>query len=305
MVEYRRQEGSRFVVDLGSVKLDALREKQVETEIRGVVLEALAGSPVALTRLPNWIFNQFPGRTLGLWLDPDQSPWPDPGGPLNVADHTLIVREMMTYPFHVLRALRLSKGDPIPSGSEILEAMLDIDVVAPFVKERIKQMVKVLEKIEPHLAKPSREQKQTVAYVEKLIGGRPLAEQVRILRDPSKRTDKGLNGGQDWLQQLLEWIAKMLEDGELSIYSPDFSFHRLLASGTAGSGVASGTAGSGQVIARDATGNIKDADAGGAVAGGFIGTVILPVVGTSGGAAATAGGASLGQALVELVAWLF
>jgi hypothetical protein len=38
MAEYRKQEGSRFVVDLGSVTLPPLTEKQVETEIRRVVL---------------------------------------------------------------------------------------------------------------------------------------------------------------------------------------------------------------------------------------------------------------------------
>ena len=86
------------------------------------------------------------------------------------------------------------------------------------------------------MAKPTREQKQVVASVEKLISGRPLPEQVRILRDPSKHADRGLNGGQEWLQKLLDWIANMLEDGASSIYSPDFSFNRLLASGTVGSG---------------------------------------------------------------------
>jgi hypothetical protein len=293
MAEYRK-EGSRFVVDLGSVTLPPLMEKQVETEIRGVVLKALAESDFAArARLSHSIFDRFPGRTLGLWLDPDQQvPWPV--GPLDVPDHTLIVREMITYPFHVLRSLRLSKGDPAPSGREVLEAMLDVDVIDPFVKERTREMLKVLEQIEPATAKLSREQRRTISYVEKLIAGRPLTEQVRILRDPRQHPDPP---DPDFIHQILEWIAQMLEHGESTIYSPDFSFHRMLRSGSSGSG---------QVIARerDTVDTIKDADAIGAAAGGLVGTVV-PGLGTAAGAAAAGGGASIGAAVGALIDWIF
>ena len=147
----RKQAGSKFYVDLGEIKLPPIQEKQVETEIRGVVLNALAKSDFASrSRLPSSIFDHFPGHTLGLWLDPDNEiPWT--AGPLDVEDHTLVVREMTTHPFHVLRALHVSKGEPKPSGREIMVAMLDVDVIDPYAKQRIKEMLKVLDQIEPSL----------------------------------------------------------------------------------------------------------------------------------------------------------
>lgn len=290
MVE-RKQEGSRFIVDLGNVTLPPIVEKQVETEIRGVVLKTLAASDFAArARLSHSIFDQFPGRTLGLWLDPDnQIPWP--AGPLDVPDHTLVVREMMTHPFHVLRALGLSKGDPPPSGRDVLEAMLDVDVIDPFAKERIREMLKVLDQIEPALATLSREQKRVVSYVEKLIAGRPLAEQVRLLRDATKHPNPP---EPDVTPQVMERIAMMLEHGASTIYSRDFTFHRLLSSGGGGGGV----------IFKDTVDHIKDADAIGAAAGGLVGT-LAPVVGTAAGAAAAGGGASLGYAVAALIDWLW
>jgi hypothetical protein len=64
--------GTRFVVDLGSLKLPEMLERQVEAEIRAVVLKALAMPEVtSIRRLDPSIFGRFPGRTLGLWIDPD------------------------------------------------------------------------------------------------------------------------------------------------------------------------------------------------------------------------------------------
>jgi hypothetical protein len=290
----RRQEGSKFHVDLGEVKLPPILEKQVETEIRSVVLDALAKSDFASqARLPNSIFGHFPGHTLGLWLDPDNEiPWT--AGPLDVADHTLVVREMMTHPFHVLRALHVNKDDPKPSGREIMVAMLDVDVIDPFAKQRIKEMLKVLDQIEPSLNKLSREQNRAIDYITKQISGRPLTEQVRILRDRSKHPDPP---EPDLIHQIMEWIARMLEDGASTIYSRDFAFHRLLASGT--------TTGA-TVIARerDTVDGIKDTDEIGAAAGGLVGT-LAPGVGTAAGAAVAGGSASLVYALGSLIRWLF
>lgn len=288
MLENRKSEGSRFIVDLGSVRLPALAEKQVETDIRGVVLKALAQSEWGgHARLSHRVFDWFPGRTLGLWLDPDlQVPWPTRG--LGPEDHTVIIRQLMTYPFHVLRALKLSKGSPAPSGAEVLEAMLDVDEIDPFAKEKIKEVLKVLEQIEPEMTKPSREHKQAVSYVEKLIAGRPLPEQVRLLRDSSGRADLPQSDG---VQQVLESVAKMMEDGASTIYDPDFGFYQTVGSGTT-------------AVARDAVDTIKDADALGATGGGFAGTLI-PGVGTAAGAAAGGAGASAGAAIVELIDWLF
>src|SRR5207302_17639 len=132
-------EGSRFVVDLGSVKLPPIVEKQVETDIRAVVLKALADEPFAArTALPPWIFNHFPGRTLGLWMDPDAHiPW-EPTGPLDPTDHTLIVGQVMQYPLQVVRSLGVTTGQAPPTGREVLEAMLDVPEIDPTAKARIR-----------------------------------------------------------------------------------------------------------------------------------------------------------------------
>lgn len=292
MNEYQNTPGSRFVVDLGSVKLPAIAEKQVETRIRAVVLQALAENDFgAQARLSRSIFDLFPGRTLGLWLDPDaQIPWS--AGPLQPEDHTLIVAQVMTHPFHVLRALGVSKGDPAPSGREVLEAALDVDEIDPFAKERIRIVLDVLAEIEPVTAKPTREMKRNVACVEDLLAGLSIAEQVRTLRDPAARTRSSTGPGPDpdWLREILDWILRMLEDGAGTIYSADFGFYKIVQSGHA--------------VAYDAVGTIKDADALGATGGGFAGTII-PGVGTAAGAAAGGAGASAGAAIGELINWLF
>lgn len=93
----------------------------------------------------------------------------------------------------------------------------------------------------------------------------------------------------------MEWIAAMLEHGGSTIYSRDFSFHRLLSSGEEGTG---------GIIYKDTVDNIKDADAIGAAAGGLVGT-LAPGLGTAAGAAAAGGGASLGAAVGALIDWLW
>ena len=294
MTENPNSAGSRFVVDLGGVKLDAIVEKQVETRIRDVVLEALArnGGAVA-TRLPRSLFDRFPGRTLGLWLDPDaRIPWGD--GPLQPADHTLIVSQVMTYPFQVLRSLGVGKGDPPPTGRQVLEATLDVEEVDPYAKERIAKVLGVLDEIEPVMSAPSREMKRHVGHVRDLLAGRTLTDQIRVLRDPAALTSssKGPGPDPDWLREILQWIVTMLEDGAATIYSADFGLHRTLRSGDA------------VARERDTVDTIKDADAIGATGGGFAGTII-PGVGTAAGAAAGGAGASAGAAIGALIDWLF
>jgi hypothetical protein len=287
-------EGSRFVVDLGSVKLPPIVEKQVETDIRAVVLKALADEPFAArTALPPWIFNHFPGRTLGLWMDPDAHiPW-EPTGPLDPTDHTLIVGQVMQYPLQVVRSLGVTPGQAPPTDREVLEAMLDVPEIDPTAKARIRLALEVLSQIEPTMAKPSREVKRAQNLVSDLLSEGTIFEQVRALREAAMRPP---DPSPDWLKELLEWIARMLEDGASTIYSRDHAFYRLLASG--------GSGGSGTISKdRDAIDTIKDLDALGATAGagiGAAGVATIPV-----GAAAIASAASAGAAIGCFLAWLF
>lgn len=72
MAEEHSTEHTRFVVNLGNLKLPPVIERQIESEIRAVVLRALTNPEVAAARhLDPSIFGRFPGRTLGLWIDPD------------------------------------------------------------------------------------------------------------------------------------------------------------------------------------------------------------------------------------------
>jgi hypothetical protein len=72
--------GSRFIVDLGNIKLPPLVEKQVEAEIKAVVLRALAERDAGdhqrerRDRISLPIRDQFPGQTLGMWIGPEDEP---------------------------------------------------------------------------------------------------------------------------------------------------------------------------------------------------------------------------------------
>lgn len=72
MARYEEGRGSKFVVDLGSFKLPSVVEEQVESEIRAIVLRAMADPTITAAReVDTSLFDRFPWRTRGLWIDPD------------------------------------------------------------------------------------------------------------------------------------------------------------------------------------------------------------------------------------------
>ena len=205
----------------------------------------------------------------------------------------MIVKEIMTYALQILQVLGVGKGDPKPSGIEVLEAALELDEIDPYVKERIRMALKILRQLEgPQFkeiqSKAKAERRKVLATVEEAISGQSLPEQVRRLRVTArdKLSRRILSA------QVLEQVADILEDGAGTIYSPDFSFYRTLRSGVSAK-------------KKDAVDTIKDADAIGATAGGFVGTLIEPGGGTAACAAAGGAGASAGAAIGELINWLF
>lgn len=288
MVEYREKDGSHFTVDLGSVKLAAITEKQVETDIRAVVLNALAESGVDRAgRFDSSIFDRFPGRTLGLWLDPEL-PFPTPSGPLTPKDHTLIVREVMKYPFHVVRYLDVERDGSRPSDMAVLEAALQVEQIDEFVKELIRKVLDVLQQLDEARSQAPKAMQRAVDSLERQLAGQPIDAQVRMLRDTqlrNKQTQEGIREG-------METAAQILEDGASTIYSPDFGFNRTLREGQP------------SAARKDVVDGVKDADTLGGVAGGGVG-IFVGGVGAGPGAAAGAAGASAGYAIAAVIDWLF
>lgn len=289
--------GSHFVVDLGEIKLPRLLEKQVEAEIQGAVLRALARTDFAgneQTRLSLRIWDRFPGRTLGLWIGSED--WPPFisrfGGhaPLNVRDHTLIVKAVMEHPLEVIRYLpnryKLKTGRP--PGKEVLQAALLVNRIDEYVKDRIRAVLEVLPKIEEAQAAAPESFRVALDDIHQQLTNQSIEKQRSILRDPSLRVryrDSGFAAG-------MEVAAQMLEDGDDSIYSIDFSFYDLLQDGQGAS------------IARDALSDIGSADTVGATAGGAIGAVAAGV-GAGPGAVAGGAAASAGMAVKHLFDWIF
>lgn len=72
MAERETKEPTRFVVNLGNLELPPVVARQIESEIRAVVLRALANLDTEPSkRLNSSLFGNFTGRTLGLWIDPE------------------------------------------------------------------------------------------------------------------------------------------------------------------------------------------------------------------------------------------
>ena len=92
----------------------------------------------------------------------------------------------------------------------------------------------------------------------------------------------------------MEIAARILEDGQDSIYSPDHSFYKLLQEGK----------GSSRSAAREVLSDMADLDGVGAAAGGAVGS-FFGGIGAAPGAVAAGAGASAGAAIGHAIIWLF
>ena len=293
--------GSRFIVDLGDVKLPPLVEKQVEAKIQAVVLGALAesninGQGAAQDRIFRYIWDKFPGQTLGLWPKYPNNP-PDifghgGSGPLVIQDHTIIMKAIMEHPLQVIRYLPnryKSKTGGRPSGGEVLQAALRVDQIDDYTKGRIRAVLELLPEIEARQASLPESLKQAVDDLRQQLANKSVAEKRSLLRDSGLRRryrDDGLADG-------MEFAAQLLEDGRDSIYSPDHGFYKMLQ-GTRGSSAARA----------GVVGDIADADGIGGAAGAVVGS-FFAVVGAGLGAVVGGAGASSGAAASELLDWLY
>ena len=293
------QSGSRFIVDLGDVKLPPIVERQVEAKIQAIVLRALADSSVGgqrakQDRIPVSIWDTFPGQTLGLWPGYPNNP-PDifgtgGEGPLVVEDHTIIMKAVMEHPLQVIRHLPSeykSQDGPRPSGREVLQAALQVDEIDNYVKARMRAVLDLLPQIEEARAALPQSVKRSVDDLEQQLTNKPVEEQRRLLRDAGLRSRYREHGG---VAEGMEVAARILEDGQDSIYSPEHSFYNLLEEGQ----------GSSRTAARDAISDIGTFDTIGATAGGAIGSA-AGGVGAGPGAVAGGAGASVGAAIGHAV----
>ena len=182
-----------------------------------------------------------------------------------------------------------SKAGGRPSGQEVLQAALEVDQIDDSTKDRIRAVVDVLPKIEEAQADAPVARKKALDDLRQQLGNKSIQEKQSLLRDAARRSRE------DGLAEGMEVAAQILEDGQDTIYSPDFSFYKLLGE----------TQGSSRAAARPITGgDISNADTIGATAGGGIGAV-AGGVGAGPGAVAGGVGASAGMAIVGLIDWIF
>jgi hypothetical protein len=202
--------------------------------------------------------------------------------PLTFKDHTLIVRAVMEHAPEVIQKL----GNIALSDTAILQAALLVEGIDDYTKERMKIVLGVLLIIKGVEGFISPSLRSIVDDVRKQITGQPVEQIptiIRKLRDHYK--------DQEQLAKSLEVVAQIAEDGQSSIYSPDFPFYRLVHERK------------GTPIEK-LRGNVADADTvgatfgalGGALAGAFLGS---PLVGAEAGAIGGGAGASLGALAAE------
>lgn len=311
--------GSRFVVDLGDIKLPPALEKRVEAEIQASVLRALAENSLGASqrgqkgRIPTiWdipdFWDKFPGGLAGLWIGDQYKPptilrSSSSGGlhTLTVQDHTLIMDAVMAHPLEVFRNLPKrykSRAGGSPSATEMLEAALQVEQIDDYTKSRMQIVLEVLPQFEEAQASAPVSVKRSLDDLRDQLAGKSIEEQRRLFRDSGLRSryrDDGIAEG-------MEIAARMLEDGAASIYSLNHRFYELLQSGQGPS--------SAHAAARDALSDIGSADTVGATAGGAAGALVTSPTGPGAAGGATAGaiiggtGASLFTLGYHIGSWL-
>ena len=285
--------GSRFAVDLGDVKLPDIVEKRLEAEIQAIVLRELAATDLGgRSRLSPIGIEKFAEGILGFilnWFDgmppPWNIPWRSPGATLTVEDHTLVVRAIMEHPFEVIQYMDKKDRTSKPSPIAVLQAALRVQQIDSYTKERIRMALDILPRLEEARKNAPADLQRSLDDLQKRLARRSIQEQISTLRSLTTNYRD-----QDGLREGMDFAARMLEDGQSSIYSPEFPYYRMLEEGQRG--------------ARSVKEDIKDADTLGAVAGGGVG-VFVGGIGAGPGAAAGGAGASAGAAIGHAILWLF
>jgi hypothetical protein len=188
------------------------------------------------------------------------------------------MKAIMEHPVAVFRQLPAryrKKTGGNPSGVEVLRAALQVEEIANDVKDLIRAVLDLWKKMEEPQARLPEPVKAAVEGLRQQLANKTIEEQRSVLRDAGLRS----RDREDGLADGMEVAARILEDGQDSIYSPDFSFYKLMEEGRGS-----------RAAARDALSDIGSADTIGATAGGVAGTV---AVGPAGAAAGAVGGGAV------------
>jgi hypothetical protein len=168
--------------------------------------------------------------------------------------------------------------------------MLKVRQIDSYTKNRIQRVLEVLPEIERYQREAPDALKEATNDLQRQIAQKSIPEKIRTLRNlrGRYREQRGLYEG-------IELAAQILEDGQSSIYSPDFSFYQMLEEGAPG-----------HMRPRASFGDLADVDTvGGAIGGGigFAGGVVTAGPGAVVGAAGASAGFAIGWELDWLGVW--
>jgi hypothetical protein len=317
------EKGSRFVVDLGSLKLPDDVDKDVEARIQQIVYNAIAD----LDLHGDSAINPFPPGLFGI-VPPDYPAFPKipllagdtglilsskeiealPTGKSSIAlAHNQIVQSVMEKPFHVIRRLPFKGGPLRASTIDILTAVAQASQ-AGGLDAGTNELIQLIEKIFPHLQKAQRslpsQTRQLLFEITRefqdLENPHEIVSRLKLMQN-SHMYEK-----YDGLSDGIVIAIQVIEAGRQTIYAAQHPFYDLVGMNEAVK------IKSGIIVNRSALSNIAAAAAAGLLGGAAAGAVAglaFPGAGTAAGAAAGAlaggVGGSVRAAVSEVWDWLF
>ena len=213
---------------------------------------------------------------------------------LRIQDHTRIVRAVTQNPLRVVKRLPLRKfvcNGASPTGADVLRAAMKVPQIDARTKEAMAEVLRLLPAIERGMKRiPAREKKLLKQLLQQIDTAKSpraaLATLTRLQNDEAYGP----------ISVALDLTARLIKDGMSNIYSPNSSHAVFLQANNGGGGGEEG----GDEDGGDEKWPVLKADAGGAAAGAMVG-VAFEGVGAIPGAAAGAVGASLAQAVEEVL----
>lgn len=287
------REGSKFIVDFGTIPVPSAMAAELEGEFQRLALSIIAKidfrGDLHIGRLPTGVY--------GYIFEPNGYPFPGDGQgqpELTIYDHTNVIGTLMERPLPVARQFITERKQgqgkpPKPPWDEVLGAILKVLGPPASTRRAIQTTLQIVKAIEDNPL--PRSAKTAVERINKQIDSATDIDDLLNTLNEAQRADGGTVEG---LGTGLRVAQQMLEDGRATIYNPEFGFYQNFGNPSL---VAY------SVAKEDVKGAVGGA-AGGAVAGSLAGGV-----GAGPGAVAGAVGGGLGAsaaaAVGELLDWLF